>query len=92
MLQNTKRHLINLIAAVVVILVVFGMSGCTAIGQLVDTASDANDKALVTAEFTVCRGASVGSVLRRYNTPELAAIWQDLCLRNTDNLLSPTIP
>ena len=45
----------------------------------IDKAAQANDEALKAAEFTVCQGASVGSVKRRFNTDELSKLWRKLC-------------
>jgi len=55
------------------------LSGCAGISSIVDRAANINDKALEAAEFSICQGASIGSVKRRFNTPELARLWQDFC-------------
>ena len=64
------------------------MSGCAALGSVVQQGARANDEALASAEFTICRGASVGSVMRKYNTEEKALAWQELCI-NKETLLIP---
>lgn len=66
----------SLITVLIAILV---LSGCETLGVVVNQASKVNDEALKTAEFTICNGASVGSIRRRFNTPELAEIWRQVC-------------
>ena len=68
----------------VLVICVFLVSGCSMLGKAVDVGSEVNDKALVTSEVTICRAASVGSVLRRYNTPEKAKAWITLCTYDND--------
>lgn len=68
----------------VLALIVVLLSGCTTFDPVVKYAAKANDNALMSAEFTICNAASVGSVMRRYNTEELAALWRDLCLKRSD--------
>jgi hypothetical protein len=59
----------------------------------VDAGAEANDRALAAAEFAMCRGASIGSVMRRYATSaDRAAAWRTLCLANgeaAEDLLQP---
>ena len=61
------------------------LSGCStqymaARDTAVTAAAHANDRALGAAEFTICRGASVGSVKRKYFTNESKArAWMELC-------------
>ena len=69
---------------VCVFLVVLLSSGCSMVSKVVDAGGEVNDKALVTSEVTICRAASVGSVLRRYNTPEKAKAWITLCTYDND--------
>jgi len=55
----------------------FCLSGCATIGTAVEKGADANDSAVQAAEFTLCQGASVGSIRRAFGTrPE---IWRELC-------------
>lgn len=56
------------------------LSACSTLNTLTGRAAGLNDEALKSSEFTICKGASVGSVLRRYNTKELAEAWVKLCL------------
>ena len=65
------------------------LSGCASIEQFIDSAGDANDRALIAAETTMCRAASVGSILRRYDSDEKAKAWKDLCTK--DNKSVPII-
>lgn len=54
-------------------------TGCETLGLVTDKAAKMNDEALKSAEFTICNGASVGSVRRRFDTPELAELWRKMC-------------
>lgn len=60
-------------------LTIFFCTGCSTLESALGTLADANDESLKAAEFTVCHGASVGSIRRRFNTPELAELWQKMC-------------
>lgn len=61
--------------------------------EVVQKAADFNDEALVTSEIIVCRGASVGSIIRRYGTnPEVWEAWKKLCLRPADPSIPPPGP
>lgn len=57
------------------------LSGCAYTDLIADRAAEASDSALEASEWTVCRAASVGAVLRRYGTsPERMEAWRLLCL------------
>lgn len=68
----------------IIIFAVFLLSGCAATGKLLDIGADVNDNALLSAEATICKAASVGSVIRRYNTPEKAKAWKELCTQSNE--------
>lgn len=70
----------------IIILTLLIISGCSTISKLIDTAGNANDKALVSAETVVCRAASIGSILRRYDTEEKARAWKQLCTQSNDSV------
>ena len=55
------------------------LTGCSSIESFVGKAAEVNDEALKVAEFSICQAASVGSVKRRFHTPELARLWRDFC-------------
>lgn len=59
--------------------VVFTLTGCTALEKITGKASTVNDEALNTAEWTICYAASIGSIRRKYSTPEKAKVWRELC-------------
>jgi hypothetical protein len=63
----------------IVLLAVLILSGCAVLDPLIGKAAKVNDGALKAAEFSICNGASIGSVKRRFNTPELAKLWRELC-------------
>lgn len=51
--------------------------------------AELNDDALKAAEAVICKGASVGSIMRRYNTEAKAKAWKELCSK--DNSLASDI-
>jgi len=62
------------------------LAGCTTSPTLTDATEQAviigaqiNDDILDAAEFTICYGASIGSIRRRFGDPERSQVWQDLC-------------
>lgn len=61
------------------IVVLFLLSGCSILGGVADRAGEVNDEALNAAEFTICHGASIGSIRRHYGSPEKSRIWTELC-------------
>ena len=62
-----------------VILVLILLSGCSAMGDLVESGASINDEAIYSAWFVTCKGASVGAVRRNFGTSEKAAIWRAYC-------------
>lgn len=69
-----------LIALVLASLIVFALvaSGCAYVPVAVDKASQANDEAVTSAEFVICRGASIGSIRRAFG--DRPDVWAGLCL------------
>lgn len=55
------------------------LCGCGQTLKVVDEAGRINDQALLSAEFIICRGASVGSVRRNFGSQERAELWRKLC-------------
>lgn len=55
------------------------VSGCSMVAGIADKAAEVNDEALVSAEFAICNGASVGAVERRYNTKKLLEARKAIC-------------
>jgi len=62
-----------------VLIVLLSLTGCSVLDLAIGKAAKVNDEALKAAEFSICNGASVGSVKRRFNTPKLAKLWRELC-------------
>jgi hypothetical protein len=57
------------------------LTGCASLDYAADRGADVSDGALEAGEWTICRAASVGAVLRRYGTdPARMAAWQAMCL------------
>jgi hypothetical protein len=77
-------------------LFVFGCTtsfGIAARDSTVTKASEAYDESLYNAEVWLCRGASVGSVIRRYGiSPEQWDSWLKLCQYDTGALPRPIPP
>lgn len=59
-------------------LIPFVMS-CSTIDRLLEKGAEANDAMLKGAEVINCEAASIGSIRRKFNTPELAAMWNAMC-------------
>ncbi len=53
------------------------LSGCGTLGDVVQTGREANDTAVDAAIFTLCEGASVGSIRREFGAR--ANDWEALC-------------
>lgn len=68
----------------IVLILTFLLLGCNTVGKLLDVAADVNDESLLSAEFTICHAASVGSVIRRYGTTDKAKAWRELCTTDSD--------
>jgi len=60
------------------------ISGCSMLGKIAEIGKGANDEALKTSEFTICKATSVGAIMRRFNTKKLAEAWINLCTTSTD--------
>ncbi len=60
------------------------LTGCSALSQIFEAGAEASDKALIASEAVICRGASIGSVIRRYDTEEKAKAWKELCTNNSE--------
>jgi uncharacterized protein YceK len=63
----------------ILVLAILLTSGCSTIANLANRAAGVNDEALASSEFVICKGASVGSIERRYNTTELLEARKTLC-------------
>ena len=78
----------------------FVLAACGTAVELRDLAvvkgAEAYDEALITSEIFMCRGASIGSVLRRYGTaPDRAQAWRTLCMPDGEAaviLIGPDAP
>jgi hypothetical protein len=83
-MNNIKMFVVAIMMSVVF--------GCSSMGGYVNTAVsrgvELNDGAVTAAEFTLCYGASVGSIRRSFGTPARAKVWTDLCNYTDDFVLS----
>ena len=55
------------------------LSSCSLSGIVASKGADANDDAIEAALFTLCQGASIGSINRKFDTPERADVLAKLC-------------
>ncbi len=63
-----------------IVLFVLSLTGCSALGSLVQQGAKINDAAAESAEVTICRGISIGAWVRAYGSdPEKAKAWRVLC-------------
>jgi hypothetical protein len=53
------------------------MTGCAYMPMAIDYASQKNDEAVRSAEWMICKGASVGAIRRAYG--DRADVWAELC-------------
>ena len=66
------------------------LTGCANLGDLAQEGADAADRAAASAEFVMCRGTSVGAVMRAYAvTPERWDAWLTLCGYNAPAPVQP---
>lgn len=66
-----------------VLVVAMLLAGCAEIQFAVGKGADAEDAALASATFTICKVVSVGAWIRAYgNNAEKAAAWRTLCTAN----------
>lgn len=64
----------------IIILAALALSGCSALAPGVQRAADAYDDSLQAAEVWMCRGASIGSIVRQYGRDEASwQAWRTLC-------------
>lgn len=54
--------------------------GCSALEALADYGAKANDEAVRDSKFILCKGASIGAILRAFDTKEEAQGWIQICL------------
>lgn len=56
------------------------LTGCSSLAPGVQRAAEAYDDSLVAAEVWMCRGASIGSIVRQYARDDATwAAWRTLC-------------
>jgi len=72
---------------VLLILAAVSLSGCSTLARIVDYGAAANTEAVEASVFTLCEGASVGSIRREFTTPEAVETWKRLC--NSDTEFTP---
>lgn len=54
-------------------------TACSMLDKVVDKGAEANDEAIRVSLTTLCQAASVGSIKRQFNTPELVRLYNSLC-------------
>lgn len=66
--------------SLLLLIVVLAVSACSQSSVIRAKVSQGYDKALDTAEFTLCYAASIGSIRRKYGTsPDKMEAWRRLC-------------
>lgn len=66
--------------ALIIVVALLTLAGCSTLGNFVDAGAKANDAAAVSAETTICRGISIGAWVRHYgNDADKAKAWKVLC-------------
>lgn len=63
----------------VMILVILFLSGCSTINKAIQWGAAANDEAVLGAREVKCKIATVGSIRREYNTPDLIRAYNLEC-------------
>lgn len=59
--------------------------GCETLSGLVDRGAKVNDASIVASETVICKAASIGSILRHYNTKDKAEAWRKLCAQESES-------
>jgi len=62
-----------------ILVLIVVISGCSVVAGLADKGAELNNEALVSAEFVICSGASVGAIERHYKTKELLEARKVIC-------------
>lgn len=70
------------IAAIVLLCIAVTLLGGCVTEQAVRRGADANDRAVRSAEFVLCQGASVGAIRRAYG--DRPTVWDALCRSGDD--------
>ena len=56
------------------------ITSCSTMSALFSKGAKINDDALTAAEAVICKGASIGSIMRRYGKTQAQAMaWKELC-------------
>lgn len=61
------------------LITIWFLVGCQSLNILAEKGAELNDTAVKSAKFTLCQGASVGSIKREFDTAEEAKLWNELC-------------
>lgn len=69
----------------IIILSLLLLPGCAGMSALFSKGAEINDDALTAAEAVICKGASIGSVMRRYGISEEKALaWKEMCTQENE--------
>ncbi len=61
-----------------ILILLLGLGGCTSLTPLLKAGAEINDEAVNAATFTLCYGASVGSIRRSFTLEERQQLWDIL--------------
>jgi len=56
------------------------VTGCAMLEKVADYGAKANDEAVRDSKFILCKAASIGAILREFDTKEEAKGWIQICL------------
>ena len=60
------------------------LNACSTLEKIADYGAEANDEAVRDSKFILCKGASIGAILREFNTKDRAEGWLKICLNKND--------
>lgn len=78
-MREKIRRVVTVLLIMVITMLLISLSGCSSISRLVTYGAYANDEAVKSAVFTLCNGASIGSIKREFDTDKKLQTWRDLC-------------
>lgn len=62
----------------ITLICILPLAGCTLLSKSIETGTRLNDDAITASMFTLCRGASIGSLRRNFTSVERDVLWSIL--------------
>lgn len=72
------------LVAIAIAGVLSSVAACSTIQKIADYGADANDELVKDSKFVLCKGASIGAILREFDTRDKAEGWLKICLDAND--------